>query len=136
MGKIFNILESLNLASKDTKEIFSESTRDIENLQVFKDAISEIIYIDDFYIGDHVYNEGLYREEQTTASSASGYSNISIHGTKRYSIANHIKWAKDGLPGGHNGQLGKMETPELINAYLQALDRIDVTDTLIAIAEK
>tara|TARA_B100000795_G_C22802083_1_gene442501 strand:- start:714 stop:911 length:198 start_codon:yes stop_codon:yes gene_type:complete len=65
MGKIFNILESLNLASKDTKEIFSESTRDIENLQVFKDAISE-----------------------------------------------------------------------LINAYLQALDRIDATDTLIAIAEK
>lgn len=289
MGKIFNILESLNLASKDTKEIFSESTRDIENLKVFKDAISEIIYIDDFYIGDHVYNEGSYREEQTTALSASdqdiadckrrstdffnfysnkticdfgcgegtflfntikntkksygieiqenyikelnkkniecannisyiddnsldscfmfhclehledplhhlksikpkllpggkiiievphardllikdlniqefidftlwsqhlilhtreslnafliasGYSNISIHGTQRYSIANHIKWAKDGLPGGHNGQLGKMETPELVNAYLQALDRIDATDTLIAIAEK
>ena len=29
-----------------------------------------------------------------------------------------------------------METPELVNAYLQALDRIDATDTLIAIAEK
>ena len=71
MGKIFNILESLNLASKDTKEVFSESTRDIENLQVFKDTISEIIYIDDFYIGDHVYNKGSYREERTAASSAS-----------------------------------------------------------------
>ena len=50
MGKIFNILESLNLASKDTQQIFSESTRDIENLKVFRDTISEIIYIDDFYI--------------------------------------------------------------------------------------
>lgn len=289
MGKIFNILESLNLASKDTKEIFSKSTRDIENLKVFRDSISEIIYIDDFYIGDQEYSEGLYREEQATRSTASdqdiadckrrsvdffnfysnkticdfgcgagtfllntientrksygvevqenyikdlnkknieceknisyidnnsldscfmfhclehledpihhlksikpkllsggkiiievphardllikdlniqefidftlwsqhlilhtreslnafliasGYKNISIHGTQRYSIANHIKWAKDGLPGGHNSQLGKIETPELVNAYLMALDRVDATDTLIAIAEK
>ena len=71
MGKIFNTLESLNLVSKDTKEIFSESTRDIENLKVFRDSISEIMYIDDFYIGDHVYNQGLYREEQATTSTAS-----------------------------------------------------------------
>ena len=29
MGKIFSILESLELTSKDTVKIFSESTRDV-----------------------------------------------------------------------------------------------------------
>lgn len=289
MGKIFNVLKSLDLTSESTAKIFSESTRDIENLKVFKDSQSDIIFIDDFFVGDDVYNDGKYRKEEITASSASaedladckrrasdfsdfyhnkvicdfgcgkgtflsntlertkksfgveiqenyardlnqkniachdsishlsdnsldscfmfhclehledpiyhlksikpklisggkiiievphardflikdlniqkfidftlwsqhlilhtreslnafllaaGYTNISIYGTQRFSIANHFKWAKDGLPGGHNSQLGKMETPELVNAYLQALERIDATDTLIAIAEK
>jgi hypothetical protein len=29
-----------------------------------------------------------------------------------------------------------METPELVNAYEKTLDKLDATDTLIAIAEK
>ena len=71
MGKIFDVLESLNLASKDTSETFSESTRDIKNLKVYKDRSSEVIYIDDFFVGDHVYNEGAYRETESTALTAS-----------------------------------------------------------------
>ena len=46
MGKIFNLLESLELTSKNTAEIFSESTRDVENLKVFKDSVSDIIFIE------------------------------------------------------------------------------------------
>ena len=71
MGKIFNILESLNLASEDTSEIFSQSTRDIKNLKVFKDRSSDVIYIDDFFVGDDVYNEGSYRDKESTAATAS-----------------------------------------------------------------
>ena len=71
MGKIFNLLESLELTSKNTAEIFSESTRDVENLRVFKDSVSDIIFIDDFFVGDDVYIEGQYREEEATAQSAS-----------------------------------------------------------------
>ncbi len=289
MGKIFEVLESLNLASKETKEIFSESTRDVKNLKVFKDSISEIIYIDDFFVGDSVYNKGTYRAKESTASSASyedsidckrrsadflnhykdkiicdfgcgkgsfllntidhtsksfgvelqenysielnkkniectnsinniddnfldscfmfhvlehledpiyhlkkiksklaqggqviievphsrdfliknlriqefinftlwsqhlilhtreslkkflsvaGYKKIRIHGVQRFSIANHIQWAKDKTPGGHRSDLAILEEPELVEAYQKILDKIDATDTLIAIAEK
>jgi 2-polyprenyl-3-methyl-5-hydroxy-6-metoxy-1,4-benzoquinol methylase len=289
MGKIFDVLESLNLASKDTSEIFSESTRDIKNLKVYKDRSSEVIYIDDFFVGDHVYNEGAYRETESTALTASyediadgkrraadfidlysnkvicdfgcgegtfllntikstkksygveiqencikklnrnnidcynnignlkdnsldscfmfhvlehledptyhlnqlkfklvsggkiiievphardfliknlniqefidftlwsqhlilhtrhsleafliaaGYKNIKIHGVQRFSIANHIQWAKDKKPGGHRGDLAVLEMPDLVKAYQEALNLIDATDTLIAIAEK
>ena len=289
MGKIFNLLKSLNLTSEDTAKIFSESTRDIENLKVLKDSRSDIVFIDNFFIGDHVYKEGKYRKEEVTASSASledladckrrssdffdlynnkvicdfgcgrgtflsdtiestkksfgveiqenyakdlnnkniichstidylsdnsldscfmfhclehfedpmhhlksikaklvsggkivievphardfliknlniqefidftlwsqhlilhtrqsleafllaaGYKNIKIHGVQRFSIANHIQWAKDKVPGGHRGELSVIEMPDLVRAYQEALNTIDATDTLIAVAEK
>ena len=289
MGKIFSILESLELTSKDTVKIFSESTRDVKNLKVFKDSKSDIIFIDDFFVGKDVYIDGSYHEEEATASSAtfediadnnrrtsnffnqynnkvicdfgcgqgtfllntidktkksigievqknyveelntnnincykdtsyvddnsldscflfhvlehfedpiyhlesikpklasggkiiievphardflikdlniqefinftlwsqhlilhtreslekfllaSGYKNISIHGTQRFSIANHMQWAKDKTPGGHRSDIAKIETSELTQAYEKTLDIIDATDTLIAIAEK
>ncbi len=288
MGKIFNILESLELTSKNTAEIFSESTRDVENLKVFRDSESDIIFIDDFFVGNDVYIEGKYREEESTAPSASiediadnkrrasdffnlyenkiicdfgcgqgtflsntinktkksigievqdnylqalnknnidcykdianlddhsieacflfhvlehfedpihhlesikaklvkggkviievphardflinnlkiqefinftlwsqhlilhtreslekfllksGYRNIEIYGTQRFSIANHIQWAKDRTPGGHRSEIAVMETPELVKAYEKTLNALDATDTLIAIAE-
>ena len=69
MGNIFNVLESLELTSKETSEVFSESTRDVENLKVFRDSLSEIIYIDDFFVGNEIYNEGLYRLKKTSAPS-------------------------------------------------------------------
>ena len=53
-----------------------------------------------------------------------------------FSIANHIQWAKDKIPGGHRGDIAHLETPELMKAYEKTLDSIDATDTLIAIAEK
>ena len=289
MGKIFNLLESLDLISKDTIEVFSESTRDVKNLKVFRDLKSDIIFIDDFFVGEDVYIQGEYRENEATAPSASiediadnnrrasdfinfyenkvicdygcgqgtflsntfdktknsfgievqenfinelnkinikchkdisfidkdsldacflfhvlehfenpihhlelirdrlakdgkivievphardflikdlkiqefinftlwsqhlilhtreslekfllasGYKNIQIYGTQRFSISNHIQWAKDRIPGGHRSEIAKMETPELVNAYEKTLDKLDATDTLIAIAEK
>ena len=288
MGKIFNLLESLELTSKNTAEIFSESTRDVKNLKVFKDSVSDIIFIDDFFVGDDVYIEGQYREEEATAKSASiediadnkrrasdffnlyknkiicdfgcgqgtfltntinetkksigievqdnylkdlnknnidcyrdianlddhsidsfflfhvlehfedpihhldsiktklvkggkvvievphardlliknlkiqefidftlwsqhlilhtreslekfllksGYKNIEIYGRQRFSIANHIQWAKDKIPGGHRSDIAVMETPELVKIYEKTLNALDATDTLIAIAE-
>lgn len=289
MGKIFNLLKSFNLTSEDTAKIFSESTRDIKNLKVFKDSRSDIIFIDDFFIGDNVYKEGKYRMKEATASSASiedladckrrssdffdlynnkvicdfgcgkgtflsntieytkksfgveiqenyardlnkknitchstgdnlvdksldtcfmfhslehledpihhlksikaklvsrgkivievphardfliknlkiqefidftlwsqhlilhtreslekflsaaGYKNIKIYGVQRFSIANHFQWATNKIPGGHRGELAYLEDPKLVKAYQETLNRIDATDTLIAIANK
>lgn len=288
MGKIFKLLESINLASEETKDTFSKSTRDAESLNVFRDSKSEIIYIDDFFVGNEVYNSGSYRLEQSASSAdyedindckrrskdflnlyndkvicdfgcgkgsflidtiektkksfgvelqqdylmelnkkniecsdnisniddnsldscfmfhvlehledpifhlksirpklssggkiiievphardfliknlkiqefinftlwsqhlilhtreslekflqVSGYMNIKIYGVQRYSIANHIQWANNKLPGGHRGDIAYIETPELVEIYQKTLDKFDATDTLIAIAEK
>ncbi len=288
MSKIFNLLESMNLTSNETKKVLSNSTRDIKQLKVYKDSSSDLIYIDDFFIGDHVYRDGKYREHQATSSSESlediadcnrrvndfkefyenkvicdfgcgagtflidtknntkasygielqedyalelnnrdikcldtindisdnldtcflfhvlehledpihhldsirnkltnkgkivievphardflikelnvkefidftlwsqhlilhtresleaflieaGYKNVNIYGVQRFSIANHIQWIKDKIPGGHRSKLKDLETDQLKNAYQEALNNIDATDTLIAIAEK
>ena len=65
----FKLLESINLASEETKDTFSKSTRDAESLNVFRDSKSEIIYIDDFFVGNEVYNSGSYRLEQSASSA-------------------------------------------------------------------
>lgn len=288
MSKIYNLLESLKLTSNETSELFSKSTRDVHNLNVYKDSMSDVIYIKDFFVGDDEYNKGTYRNKQSTSSAASlediadcarriehfydlyneksicdfgcgagsfllkslektkqsfgvelqedyrnelnnmnikcttdiseipgsldtcflfhvlehledpikhlkdiksklssngrvvievphardflikkakvkefikftlwsqhlilhtreslysflelsGYKNINIYGVQRYSLANHIQWIKDKKPGGHRGDLKDIETKEIMHAYQAALNNIDATDTLIAIAEK
>ena len=56
MGKIFDLLVDLNLTSESTRCIFSKCTRDVENLVVWRDQVTNIIYIDDFYIGNEEYS--------------------------------------------------------------------------------
>lgn len=61
-----------------------------------------------------------------------GYKDIEIHGSQRYSIANHLGWLKNKTPGGHKSELVNIETEELVKEYKIALNKIDATDTLIA----
>lgn len=60
MGKIFQTLESLGLAKRETTEIYSKNTRDIAELTVYKDINSEVIYIDEYSPDLSVYQEGEY----------------------------------------------------------------------------
>ena len=53
--KIFQTLKKLGLSSEQTRILFSDSTRDVNNLKVWKDLESGVIYIDDFYTGDVTY---------------------------------------------------------------------------------
>ena len=62
--KIFETLENLGLTSKQSRVLFSERTRDVKNLKVWKDSVSGVIYIDDFYVGDKTYIEGVYVDKQ------------------------------------------------------------------------
>jgi len=64
MSSIFQTLEQLGLTSKQSRVLFNERTRDIENLKVWKDSISGVIYIDDFYTGDKTYIDGGYRDNE------------------------------------------------------------------------
>ncbi len=59
-SKIFETLCRLGMTSKDTREIFSQRTRDKEDLKVWKDIKSEVIYIDSFYVGEKEYSDSTY----------------------------------------------------------------------------
>lgn len=60
---IFKTLERLGLAGLETRETYSYSTRDRENLPVYRDVHSGVVYIDGFYVGDDIYEDGKYRQE-------------------------------------------------------------------------
>ena len=57
---IFTTLEKLGLTSKKTRSLYSDRTRDVDKLKVWKDNISGVIYIEDFYTGDKTYADGSY----------------------------------------------------------------------------
>ena len=62
---IFKILESLDLTSKKTRTLFNRKTRDVDDLKVWQDTVSGVIYIDGFYTGDETYIDGSYRNKET-----------------------------------------------------------------------
>ena len=63
------------------------------------------------------------------------FRNTVITGFQRYNLANHLHWLKEKEPGGHI-KWSMLGDGELDSAYSNMLERIDMTDTLIAIAEK
>jgi len=63
------------------------------------------------------------------------FKNTVITGFQRYNLANHLHWMKEKKPGGHI-KWSMLATDQLDNAYSNMLQKIDMTDTLIAIAEK
>lgn len=64
MGKIYETLEEIGIASLKTKEVFSKRTRDCEDLFVYRDSVSGVIYIDDYYIGDENYKTIDYKKSR------------------------------------------------------------------------
>lgn len=66
---VFETLEKLNLTSEKTRNLFNGRTRDVDDLKVWRDEVSGVIYIDDFYTGDETYIEGSYRDDKTVALS-------------------------------------------------------------------
>ncbi len=71
MAKILDTLKSLKLVSDESIEIFSNSTRDVEGLNVYKDNKTGVIFIDDYFVGNEEYTEGLYREKEGSAPDIS-----------------------------------------------------------------
>lgn len=74
------------------------------------------------------------RESLRRLLSAAGFENIIVEGVQRYSLSNHLTWLSKGKPGGHKSVLSAIDTPDLKQAYEATLNRIDATDTLVAIA--
>jgi 2-polyprenyl-3-methyl-5-hydroxy-6-metoxy-1,4-benzoquinol methylase len=58
----------------------------------------------------------------------------SIAGVQRYPLSNHLHWAANDLPRGHE-ELAWLNTPDLQLAYQAALSAQDATDTLLAVGK-
>jgi SAM-dependent methyltransferase len=69
MAEIFELLLQLGLTSESTKTLFRKGTRDQAGLDVWRDNISGVIYIDDFHVGDEIYETGTYREKEIDSSA-------------------------------------------------------------------
>ena len=63
-----------------------------------------------------------------------GFKDVVIEGVQRYPLSNHLQWLSKGVAGGHRSKLSMLDSDELHSAYTAALERIDCTDTLVAVA--
>ena len=52
--------------------VLSSQTRDNKNLKVYQDAVTKVIFIDDYYVGDDEYVSGEYREKTKPLIDSSG----------------------------------------------------------------
>ena len=75
------------------------------------------------------------RESLNRMLSYVGFDDIRIEGVQRYPLSNHLNWLANGKAGGHKSPLSLIDSPTLANAYSDSLARLDVTDTLVAIAK-
>ena len=64
ISKIKKYLLDLGLIKEKNLELYSRSTRDQKNLNVWIDKITKIIFIDDYYVGNEEYIRGFYKEEK------------------------------------------------------------------------
>ena len=74
------------------------------------------------------------RDSLNRLLTEAGLERVVVEGVQRYPLSNHLTWLATGRPGGHKSELAALDTPELRGAYEAALNRLDATDTLVAIA--
>ena len=65
MSTNFEILEKIGLTSLETRVVFNKRTRDNDDLIVYKDELSGVIYMGEHYTGDDTYIEGTYRGDDS-----------------------------------------------------------------------
>ncbi len=74
---------SVGAIHNESIELYSESTRDNPKLQVLRDTVSKVIYIEDFYIGDNEYSSGNYRNNLRGLNSKNDEEYENIKDTNR-----------------------------------------------------
>lgn len=85
ISKIRETLLRLNLINEENVEVFSKNTRDNNNLTVYKDNNTKIVFIDEYYVGDEEYENGEYRNQIIPSmKSQSGSLEDTIDNERRY----------------------------------------------------
>ncbi|GAB4512392.1 MAG: class I SAM-dependent methyltransferase [Roseibium sp.] len=149
-------LEPLGDDSLDTVVSFHVLEHLPDPLAVLKDlrrvlkpggtAILEVPHANDFLLKDldctpfrsfTLWSQHLVlhtRDSLNRLLTEAGFEKVVVEGVQRYPLSNHLTWLAKGRPGGHKSELAALDTPELRAAYEAALNRLDATDTLVAIA--
>jgi SAM-dependent methyltransferase len=96
---VVGIRETLNrigAISNDRVELFSSKTRDNPNLNVYRDTISNVIFIDNHYVGDSEYVSGDYRNQPKPLTKSVGrdYEDITDN-ERRYNSYRQFLTAKE-----------------------------------------
>lgn len=65
-------LKRLGLISDSSISVLSTNTRDVKDLRVYRDNVSGVIFIDDFYVGSEAYESGAYRAELKPLTQSTG----------------------------------------------------------------
>ena len=71
-SNIRELLQRLGAIRSENIEVFSKSTRDRKGLTVYRDKISKVIFIDEYYVGDEEYLSGKYRDQSKSPIGANG----------------------------------------------------------------
>ena len=89
-------LNRIGAIADDRVELFSSKTRDNPNLNVYRDSLSKVIFIDNHYVGDDEYVSGEYRKipKPLTKSSGRDYEDIT-DGERRFNSYRQFITAKD-----------------------------------------
>jgi 2-polyprenyl-3-methyl-5-hydroxy-6-metoxy-1,4-benzoquinol methylase len=95
-SSIRETLNRIGAISDKRVELLSSKTRDNQNLNVYKDSVSHVIFIDDYYVGDDEYVSGEYREQSDPISKivAKNYEDI-VDSERRFKAYRQFIIAKD-----------------------------------------
>ncbi|AGX86147.1 class I SAM-dependent methyltransferase [Candidatus Symbiobacter mobilis] len=81
-----NTLMEIGAIHEKDVELFAGKTRDRDALPVYIDRVTGVIFIDDFYVGEHEYASGHYRRKNRNLfNSASGDLEDILDSERRYS---------------------------------------------------
>lgn len=96
VGNIRETLNRIGAIRDDRVELFSSKTRDNPNLNVYRDNISNVIFIDNHYVGDKEYVSGDYRKQPKPQTKSAGrdYEDFT-DSERRYNSYSQFITAKD-----------------------------------------
>ena len=96
VGSIRETLNRIGAIIDDRVELFSSKTRDNQNLNVYRDTISKVIFIDNHYVSNSEYVSGEYRKQPKPLIKSAGtdYEDIT-DSERRYNSYRQLITAKD-----------------------------------------
>jgi SAM-dependent methyltransferase len=94
-NRIFETLKALSQADEATRTVFATATRDRDDVIVYRDSASGVIYIDGFYVGDDIYADGGFKQANVGLFGVPDYerallSERRVESLRAYYIGKHV----------------------------------------------